>query len=80
MAGSYNHATTKKSKLRNHESFVGMIENLGDAYEAIEEMYGMIWYLANEISSGSAWLADQLVERARVNYLAGIIESPGHQK
>jgi hypothetical protein len=42
--------TTKSGKLRNNESFCGMIENLGDAYEAAEECYGMIWWLASEMA------------------------------
>jgi hypothetical protein len=46
MAGSYNHVTNDRGGLRDNESFVNHIENLGDAYEAIEEMYGMIWWLA----------------------------------
>ena len=50
MAGSYNHVTLKKSgKLRNTETI--LIDNMGDAYETIEEMYGMIWYLASRMDS-----------------------------
>jgi len=46
MAGSYQHCVHDKSgKLRSPESMEGMIENLGDAYEAIEEMYWMIQHL-----------------------------------
>ena len=42
MAGSYYHVVNQNNK------FIGidLIENLGDAYEAIEEMYFMINYLA----------------------------------
>lgn len=68
MAGSYNHCVKKSGKLRR-ESFSDMIENLGDAYEAVEEMYGMIWYLA----SGNAGL----VEIARRSYKNGLQLSPG---
>lgn len=50
MAGSWRHMTTGSGKLRNNETFTGMIENLGDAYEAAEECYGMTWFLA-------AWVA-----------------------
>jgi len=70
MAGSYSHATTDDGKLRSHESFVQMVENLGDAYETVEEMYGMIW-----------WLADgdpDKVDNALLNWNFGISEkSPG---
>lgn len=73
MAGSYRHATTKNGKLRNNETFTDMVENLGDAYETVEEMYGMIWWLAD----GNA----EMVEQARQNYLAGITQkSPGRQR
>lgn len=73
MAGSYISVTTKKGKLRNNETFVDAIENLGDAYEAVEELYGMIWYLAN---------GDPIkVEEAHKNYRYGLSNySPGIQK
>lgn len=35
MAGSYNHVTTDDGRLRT-ETFADLIENLGDAYEAVE--------------------------------------------
>jgi hypothetical protein len=58
MAGSYNHIVNNKGDLLNNERFVGMIENLGDAYEAVEEMYGMIWWLAHMAPDSPAmWLA-----------------------
>jgi hypothetical protein len=34
MAGSYNHIITEQGNLVSNETFVKMIENLGDAYEA----------------------------------------------
>lgn len=54
MAGSWNHMTTRSGKLRNNETFAQMIENLGDAYEAAEECYGMIWWLASALARDSA--------------------------
>lgn len=72
MAGSYDHATTKSGKLRSNETIFDMLENGGDVYEALEEMYGMIWYLAE----GQA----HNVEEARKNYKHGIAVSPGVQK
>jgi hypothetical protein len=67
MAGSYNHATTRRGRLRDNESFVQMVENLGDAYETVEEMYGMIWFLAERLPDPVA-----AVEEARRNYQAGL--------
>jgi hypothetical protein len=72
MAGSYNHAVTKKGKLRNTESMGIATETQGDAYETIEEMYGMIWWLA----SGDA----DRVEEARRSYKQGLAMSPGTQR
>lgn len=75
MAGSYNHVITKGGNLRDNESFVQMIENLGDAYEAVEEMFGMIWWLAWQAHvalDGSAKSPEHFVERARQNYEEGL--------
>ena len=44
MAGSYNHCVDEFGRLLSIENI--HIEDLGEAYEAITEMYGMIWYLA----------------------------------
>lgn len=46
MAGSYKHVIDDNGKLRSNEDFINYIENLGDAYEAIEEMYYIIQYLS----------------------------------
>jgi hypothetical protein len=72
MAGSYNHIVTNHGNLRNNESFVQMIENLGDAYEAVEEMYGMIWWLAHMAPDSPTMLPADLVELARLNYREGL--------
>lgn len=70
MAGSYNHIITDQGNLVSNKTFVGMIENLGDAYEMTEEMYGMIWWLAyNEDSCVDPAAA---VEAARMNYKKGL--------
>lgn len=70
MAGSYKHAVTDSGKLLSNERAAGMLENFGDVYEALQEMYGMIWYLA----AGNA----DAVEEARQNYRTGIETfSPG---
>lgn len=81
MAGSYNHAVDKTTgKLLNNEQCVAMAaENGGDAYETIEEMYGMIWQLATwlEGASGGTREAAQSVEDARQTYQDGLAASPG---
>jgi len=65
MAGSYKHVVDEGG------AFAGttLLDHLGDAHEALEEMYGMIWFLAN----GDR----EAVERAEQNYKRGIELSPG---
>lgn len=79
MAGSYRHIVDEDGKLLDNEEFVSMIENLGDAYEMTQEMYGMIWFLATR----SGYIAEgktpaEAVEFARQSYKSGILNfSPG---
>lgn len=87
MAGSYNHAVAQESdgQLYCNEDFVRMVENLGDAYETVEEMYGMIWWLAGhaallDTSNGPDRTTEaraELVEQARTHYRDGLQISPG---
>jgi len=69
MAGSYNHAVNDEGKLRSPRHMTIATETQGDAYETIQEMYGMIWLLAKGNYRD--------VEFARKNYLVGIFVSPG---
>lgn len=91
MAGSYRHITTNKGKLRAPGR--NFLDNMGDANEALEELYGMVWWLANRLageqeSNASVVWTDKdhakatadLVEAARNNYQEGLAESPGVQK
>src|SRR4051794_19315315 len=48
MAGSYNHVVTDDGNLRSNERVLQSLENGGDVCEAVEEMYGMIWFLAHQ--------------------------------
>jgi hypothetical protein len=56
-----------------------MLENAGDVYEAIEEMYGMIWLLAAEGITRELSLDDprRRVEDAERRYEQGLGLSPG---
>lgn len=72
MAGSYLHCVNAQGKLIDSFKLMNMIEPGGDVYEAVEEMYGMIWLLAE----GNA----VRVEAARQNYEAGLALSPGLEK
>lgn len=71
MAGSYNHAVDDQGRLRNPETMTIATETQGDAYETIEEFYGMVWWLAQGDPAR--------VEEARQRYLAGIDLSPGRE-
>lgn len=72
MAGSYNHAVNDEGKLRNWRRMTIATETQGDAYETIEEFYGMVWLLAE----GDA----ARVEDARRRYKDGIAMSPGREE
>lgn len=65
MAGSYGHITNSKGQ------FVGveLLENGGDTYEACEELYGMIWFLAGGDK--------KKVKEAHEAYQLGLRLSPG---
>jgi len=68
MAGSYRHVTDENNNLISNEDFPNSIENLGDAYETIEEM----WHIINILSNGDkgiirkAWL--KYIKRTGGNY------------
>lgn len=72
MAGGYNHIVTEDGNLRSNKAFVNMIENLGDAYEMAEELYGMVWFLAHMAPDSNAMSSADLVEMARKNYAIGL--------
>jgi hypothetical protein len=77
MAGSYNHAVAHDGQLLCNEHFVQMVENLGDAYETAEEMYGMIWWLAAQLSAAYISTSAEFVADARRQYKVGLTISPG---
>jgi hypothetical protein len=80
MAGSWKHMITDDGRLRNNETFNGMLENGGDCYEAAEECYGMVHYLADQMAQMTrvgggmfvARSAGELIEEARENYAHGV--------
>lgn len=78
MAGSYNHCVHHDNDVSAEDQGkfrgVDLLDHLGDAYEALEEMYGMIWWLASFTGSDDV---KALVEVARQNYKDGLKMSPG---
>lgn len=78
MAGSYNHCVDNRGRLLVNEQLQGMLECCsGDVYEAVQEMYGMIWVLADQIAVQNDAKAADVVETARRNYEFGLQYSPG---
>ena len=71
MAGSYNHVVDENGNLESNETVVDMLENGGDVFEAVEEMYGMIWWLASKLGANAAG-TKIIVEVARNNYQEGL--------
>ncbi len=86
MAGSYLHCVTDSGRLRSRKSLANMLENGGDVHEAVEELYGMVWWLAHELAaaqqgrrltSAPPELTRQNVEAARQRYRDGLQIAPG---
>lgn len=81
MAGSYYHIVDKKGNFTHVTEPANTIENLGDATEALEELYGMIWWLAHHHvndptkkprKGATSASPAELVEIARQEYLEGL--------
>lgn len=68
MAGSYSHIVQKDGNLARSRQITTMLENGGDLFEAVEEMYGMIWYLAGKFPGQEK----EMVDDARKYYLHGL--------
>ena len=68
MAGSYNHIVDHEGKLISNHVFPCMIENLGDAYEAIEEMWHMIDILSNGDKQLIEKTKEEMYDRFRKRY------------
>lgn len=84
MAGSYNHCVDDQGRLRSPMQLNDMLENGGDVYEAVEEMYGMIWWLADRLAAAPAEFTNfsrddpaVMVEHACEYYRDGLATSPG---
>lgn len=78
MAGSFNHVINKKGALRKPSFLLEALDarGWGDVYEAIEEMYGMIWVLAEQLQDQNVGSAESCIEEAQKNYKVGLVSSP----
>lgn len=70
MAGSYNHCVDAVGNLLGAKHLADALENGGDVFEAVEELYGMVWFLAWQVDSPRQ--VDETVERARQRYTDGL--------
>jgi hypothetical protein len=85
MAGSYNHVVNDDGTLKSNEALVNSLETGGDVYEAIEEMYGMIWWLANKLDESLPSMFGPhdtpfIVEQARLMHHEGLEISAANRK
>lgn len=72
MAGSYAHMTTDSGKLRNVGGFHGMLDTGGDVYEAAEECFGMVHWLAKQLESFTNIPRADWVSQAQANHAEGL--------
>lgn len=80
MAGSYKHVVTDDGNLGSSEHVVSMLENGGDVFEAVEEMYGMIWYLASYLVQLDDGVAEEAVALYRQRMKSVVEEARQHYK
>jgi len=71
MAGSYKHIVNDDGNLRSNQAIADTLENGGDVFECVEEMYGMIWYLAARAHLPLEKVEDT-VKEAQINYKSGL--------
>lgn len=74
MAGSYNHCVDDEGNLYDYERLAGMLDyhDTGDVFEAVEELYGMVWWLAHMAPDSVAVPPEELVRMARQQYQTGL--------
>lgn len=74
MAGGYGHVVQKDGNLASNSRVNGLLENGGDVYETVEQMYGMIWFLAVTYAYKDPKAA---VQDARNQYKVGLKMAKG---
>jgi phosphoribosylanthranilate isomerase len=78
MGGSYQHVVSSSERtlgqLLDPRDLDETLENPGDVWEAVHEMFGMIWFLAGHLNPDNPASAVKLAKR---NYRSGIEISPG---
>jgi hypothetical protein len=68
MSGSYQHVVSSSERtlgqLLNPRDLDEMLENPGDVWEAVHEMFGMIWFLAGRLNPDNPASAVELAQEA----------------
>jgi hypothetical protein len=72
MAGSWQHMTTDTGELRSNESFCDLLENGGDCYEASEQCFGMVQWLAERLANHAGESREYWIGRAEKHYKHGL--------
>lgn len=80
MAGSYNHIVTDDGNLAPNKHVASMLENGGDVFEAVEEMYGMIWYLTHHLVTPDNGTGEEGLTNYRIRMKAVVEEARQHYK
>lgn len=82
MSDQYSKIINEHGQLINYEHARELGLDPTRAHEVIEQMYGMIWWLANSLSDeGWKFSAAYLVDEARKAYKEGLhVNSPGKEK
>jgi hypothetical protein len=77
MTGSYTHLVDAKGGLERGPVILDLLDHPEDMYEAIQQLYGMIWYLAEQLSrNGFFPTAADAVSEAKEFYKEGLQVSP----
>ncbi len=83
MAGSYDHITDEDGGLIEPREILNRLDAGGDLVECIEQLYGMIWFLANDgmternvLEKNEDQVRADLVKHAKHNYDEGLKYSP----
>lgn len=84
MAGSYRHVVTRNGNLKSNEALIESLETGGDVFETVEELYGMVWFLAWQSAAPGLGLTEfknlqyaremvkHMVEAARRHHTLGL--------
>lgn len=74
MAGSYNHIVRDDGNFEADPfTLSNILETDGDVFECVQELYGMIWYLANKsVPNGYHEIVNKNVAEAREHYQKGL--------